>query len=324
MRIIENQDRLRVSPTLPYNQEPTSLPNNTVYNYVMLLNIGQDTQDLDACIKRAADQIFKRYPIWDEAERQHLNEAILDEFLFRGIAYETYGQWKFCLNHCLDEIMPRYNDIVHQYKLFNDKNILGLENDETFGEVYKRGLEKSGTNNTDTNVTDNEQQTSNTTFGQTGEDHQTGQGTDTTKVTDKDVLNRQDVNKYWDTPQTDLQASDKSYATDIRNIQTNQTDNKDSNSSSQSTNKVDSNSRTDSNTDNTSNRSSTQVTDMDNQHRDVEDENHELNQNRHRYGNDGHSTAQLIKEYRELVISIIEEILKDPRLNKQFCYVLDM
>jgi len=58
--------------------------------------------------------------------------------------------------------------------LFNDKNILGLENDETFGEVYKRGFERNGTNNTDTNVTDNEQQTSNTVFGQTGEDHRTG------------------------------------------------------------------------------------------------------------------------------------------------------
>lgn len=290
----------------------------------MLLNIGQDTQDLDACIKRAADQIFKRYPIWDEAERQHLNEAILDEFLFRGIAYETYGQWKFCLNHCLEEIMPRYNDIIHQYKLFTDRNILGLENDTQFGEVYKRGVEKSGTNNTDTNFTDNEDQTSNTTFGQTGEDHSVGSSNDTLNKTNNSTVHRTDTSKYWDTPQTDLTDSERSYATDLKQSTMQQTTNDTEKATDVLQTKNDSTNKTDSKTDSSSNKSKRQVTDIDNQHRDTENENRQLNHNRHKYGNDGHTTAQLIKEYRELVISIIEEILKDPRLNKQFCYVLDM
>lgn len=51
------------------------------------------------------------YPIYDEADRDRLNQAIVDHFYIREIAYETPGMFIFALNRQLNEQMPQINQV---------------------------------------------------------------------------------------------------------------------------------------------------------------------------------------------------------------------
>lgn len=54
---------------------------------------------------------LKDYPIYDEADRDRLNQAIVDHFYIREIAYETPGLFIFALNRQLNEQMPQINQV---------------------------------------------------------------------------------------------------------------------------------------------------------------------------------------------------------------------
>ena len=51
------------------------------------------------------------YPIYDEADRDRLNQAIVDHFYIREIAYETPGLLIFALTRQLTEQMPQINQV---------------------------------------------------------------------------------------------------------------------------------------------------------------------------------------------------------------------
>lgn len=291
---------------LPYNLVPTPLGVDTVYNYIQSLCYGQDILDIDDQIRYAATQIFKQYPIWDESVREDLNKTILTTFLDRGIAYETYGRWRLGINNCMNIIMPKYNNIAKSDKMFTDENILGLKDTEQYQEETSHTRDTNGDYNTvvDSQSTQNSDQTSK----QTDHSEQDSNTTQNQSTSDKQT------NKYWDTPQSDLQGTGLQYATNITDVSQSSTVN-------QTTN-------TDQNTDSTQNEEShsdsqdTSNQNTDHEYKDKETFNHENQHQYTRYGNSGHQTQSLIKEYRELVISIFEEILKDPMLNDQFSCLL--
>ena len=291
---------------LPYNMVPTPLGVDTVYNYIQALCYGQDIIDIEEQIKYAATQIFKNYPIWDESVRQELNELILTTFLDRGIAYETYGRWKLGINNCMKIIMPKYNDIAHSYGLFNDENILGLKDTENYTQDSSEGTNTNGTYNTKTD--------SQSTQSVDSTDSRTDEGQSNQGVNSNDQSDSTSQTKFWDTPQSDLNGQDMQYATNITNVNEHQEGNSNTNTTQSNTNTQDGEQHSDQN--DTSNQNT------DHEYEDNKYASAHLEHKLDRYGNNGHQTQSLIKEYRDLVISIFEEILKDPILNNQFSCLL--
>lgn len=56
------------------------------------------------------------YPIFDEAYRPILNQAIIDHFLIREIGAETPGEFVFFLNRRMRENMPKANALYEFYR----------------------------------------------------------------------------------------------------------------------------------------------------------------------------------------------------------------
>lgn len=294
-------------PIFPYNQEPVNGTTDTLYNYVMLLNYGRDVTDFDQALDYALPLIFNNYPIWDEDERSKLNRMIVVNFLNRPIAYETWGLFKLKLNNVMNIIMPKYNDLIHQYSLFNDKNILGLEDTENFNEIYNENHEDTGNYTTGVVTTDHQEQE--------GNQNSVQDSTTDTQSNQKDTQKSNTSEKFWDTPQQDLnQLEDKQYATNI--TQTDQSDNSTSEASGNTTQ----NSTDTQNTNQT--QDSTGNSDTEHEYTDNKKEDHQIVNERTKYGNDGHSTQSLIREYQELVMSIYEKILNDDMLNNLFSFIL--
>lgn len=294
-------------PIFPYNQEPINGTTDTLYNYVMLLNSSRDVTDFDEALDYALPLIFSNYPIWDEDERSKLNRMIVVNFLNRPIAYETWGLFKLKLNNVMNIIMPKYNDLIHQYSLFNDKNILGLEDTENFNEIYNENHEDTGNYTTGVVTTDHQEQE--------GNQNSVQDSTTDTQSNQKDTQKSNTSEKFWDTPQQDLnQLEDKQYATNI--TQTDQSENSTSEASGQTSQNSTDTQNTNSSQDSTGN------SDTEHEYTDNKREDHQVVNERTKYGNDGHSTQSLIREYQELVMSIYEKILNDDMLNNLFSFIL--
>lgn len=294
-------------PIFPYNQEPINGTTDTLYNYVMLLNSSRDVTDFDKALDYALPLIFSNYPIWDEDERSKLNRMIVVNFLNRPIAYETWGLFKLKLNNVMNIIMPKYNDLIHQYSLFNDKNILGLEDTENFNEIYNENHEDTGNYTTGVVTTDHQEQE--------GNQNSVQDSTTDTQSNQKDTQKSNTSEKFWDTPQQDLnQLEDKQYATNI--TQTDQSDSSTSEASGQTSQNSTDTQNTNSSQDSTGN------SDTEHEYTDNKREDHQVVNERTKYGNDGHSTQSLIREYQELVMSIYEKILNDDMLNNLFSFIL--
>ena len=294
-------------PIFPYNQEPINGTTDTLYNYIMLLNSSRDVTDFDEALDYALPLIFSKYPIWDEDERNKLNRMIVVNFLNRPIAYETWGLFKLKLNNVMNIIMPKYNDLIHQYSLFNDKNILGLEDTENFNEVYNENHEDTGNYTTGVVTTDHQEQE--------GNQNSVQDSTTDTQSNQKDTQKSNTSEKFWDTPQQDLnQLEDRQYATTI--TQTDQSENSTSEASGQTSQNSTDTQNTNQSSDSTGN------SDTEHEYTDNKREDHQVVNERTKYGNDGHSTQSLIREYQELVMSIYEKILNDDMLNNLFSFIL--
>lgn len=61
------------------------------------------------------------YPIYDESDRDRLNQAIVDHFYEREISAETPGQFIFWLNRQMSERMPQINRV---WEALKDRDIL--------------------------------------------------------------------------------------------------------------------------------------------------------------------------------------------------------
>lgn len=88
------------------------------------------------------------YPIYDEQDRDRLNQAIVDHFYFREIAYDTPAMFVYQLNRRMREQMPQINK-VHDALLQLDP----WTNSESESE-------SDGTSNTVNSTKDNAQTTS--------------------------------------------------------------------------------------------------------------------------------------------------------------------
>ena len=75
-----------------------------------------DYDDIDDIVSSAREAIFASYPIFDEQYRPVLEKKILKHYYTREIGEESVGLWKMRLNNKLNEIMPYYNQLFHQYK----------------------------------------------------------------------------------------------------------------------------------------------------------------------------------------------------------------
>ena len=63
------------------------------------------------------------YPLSENVNKEKFETLILDRFLMRRLAYETYTAWHIALRVKINEIMPYYNklfDAMSEWNLFKD------------------------------------------------------------------------------------------------------------------------------------------------------------------------------------------------------------
>ena len=63
------------------------------------------------------------YPLSENVDKEKFETLILDRFLMRRLAYETYTAWHIALRVKINEIMPYYNklfDAMSEWNLFKD------------------------------------------------------------------------------------------------------------------------------------------------------------------------------------------------------------
>lgn len=138
------------------------------------------------------------YPIFDEAYRDKLNQAIVDHFLLREIAAETPREFVFFLNRRMRENMPKANALFQFY----------FENKDNMVDEYMRtstGVDES--TNTGESSTHSEAKAYNSTNPQidmTGRNNEAfynsgsaneGDGTGTTSNTGKGTYEHRDVGR---------------------------------------------------------------------------------------------------------------------------------
>lgn len=66
------------------------------------------------------------YPLSEYINKEDFEKMILNKFIMRRIAYETFTSWQIALNVKLNEIMPNYNklfDMLGEWDIFEEKEI---------------------------------------------------------------------------------------------------------------------------------------------------------------------------------------------------------
>ena len=92
------------------------------------------------------------YPIFDNNYRQTLNQKILNHYCNNEIGFETPELFKFYLNNKLNEIMPYYNTLYENLKLYdnnlmNNVNLKEVLNRETANNVSSQSKSSTDTRN---------------------------------------------------------------------------------------------------------------------------------------------------------------------------------
>lgn len=143
--------------------------------------ITDDTPTLRDVVRLYGNDLWdaaRPYPIWDESEREELQNKIYDHFEFRKIAQDTPALFVAYLNRRMRELMPVINpifvaladeklDIMTTYST-EDTNISSSESNSSARQIFSATpqAQLSGAKDYATNLTDN-----------------TGQGTDHGKST---------------------------------------------------------------------------------------------------------------------------------------------
>lgn len=101
-----------------------------------IVNYGKEIQTpISKLSSVARETIFDfDYNLSENINKEEFETMILDKFIMRRIAYETYTAWKIALKVKLNEIMPYYNklfDSIGNWNIFKD------------GEVGTREMESS-------------------------------------------------------------------------------------------------------------------------------------------------------------------------------------
>ena len=240
------------------------------------------------------------YPLYDETHRDALNTKIVRRYYTREIGAETVGRWRMFVRDAMHSIMPYYNQLYE-----SEVKVKGIDF------MNDRDLEITQ------EVAGTEKQTDSGTSSSTSESEQTGQAT-TATTTESDGTNTshnestsKDTNVFSDTPQSKMvpdEIENMQYASNVTIDKV--TSSADANGSSHTegstnVNATDKASASGSGTgkyDNTSDRATTD----DLKRREV-----------------GvlSSRANLLKEWRENMMNIDEQIMNDRELRECFMTV---
>ena len=302
----------------------------------VLYNLLNDSQ-----VKPLIDKAMSTYPLYESTSkeewipsivptREELNSKILNYYKYREIGFETVGRFLDELEISLNEIMPRYNQLM--FSADQDYNII-------YNVDYKRTIDRDTTGESETETTGHE-------TGRTTENG-TSQGsevintntdtttTDATNTTSEDSTTThteiENNSKYVksDTPQSALNISNKnidsvSYASEAGWNKSN--DESDGTTSGTGTTETTANGTSETTGESTSTTTgSTTGTG-------TSESNNTINQTG---TNEGHETTlettfvnygvvsaqDLVMKYRELIINIEQMIINDPRIVELFMNV---
>lgn len=158
---------------------------------------------LNIVIDKAREKIFDfSYPIYDESYKPILERKILMHFYLREIGFETVGIWKLYLNTKMNEIMPYYNELYKTTTLeFNplyDTNLTRERKAKYTGDKTEMGESTNNDNMDNTNSSTLYDITTANTNGNT-QSNQNINGTENGKS--QNIENRENINKYSETPQ---------------------------------------------------------------------------------------------------------------------------
>ena len=125
----------------------------TIKDIVNNYNLLDNTKSIDEKLDTARSYIFDfNYPVIDDTTKRRIEIAILKHYYYREIAFETIGMFKIKLNDRLNLIMSRYNALYQKQDL-------------SLSPYINSYLKEQGNNNglTNTNVTNEDWQTTSDT-----------------------------------------------------------------------------------------------------------------------------------------------------------------
>ena len=108
------------------------------------------TITIGTLIKNNFDFGLNSYPIFDDNYRETLNTKILNHFYNNEIGFETPELFKFYLNNKMSEIMPYYNTLYNNLKIYDDNLMSNVNLKETLTRETKNNITSESNSNTDT------------------------------------------------------------------------------------------------------------------------------------------------------------------------------
>ena len=171
------------------------------------------------------------YPIFDEAHRQVLNDAIIRRYWNYEIGSETPDMFAWNLNDALHRIMPYYNSlyaakltsiteiVTEKWNVDNTDDIVRKVLNATTGTAdtafnqnasYTMNRDVTGTADTDFTQTDKTTRQRNDTTE--------SDGTVDTTETMNDTGTKDTVDRFLDTPQSSVQNLDDGWLTNVRKV----------------------------------------------------------------------------------------------------------
>lgn len=90
------------------------------------------------------------YPIFDNNYRQTLNQKILNHYYNNEIGFETPELFKFYLNNKLNEIMPYYNTLYENLKLYDNNLMSNVNLKEVLNRQTANNVSSQSNSSTDT------------------------------------------------------------------------------------------------------------------------------------------------------------------------------
>lgn len=108
------------------------------------------TITIGTLIKNNFDFGLDTYPIFDNNYRATLNTKILNHYYNNEIGFETPELFKFYLNNKLNEIMPYYNTLYNNLKIYDDNLMSNVNLKETLERQTSNNINTKSNSNTDT------------------------------------------------------------------------------------------------------------------------------------------------------------------------------
>ena len=285
--------------------------------YTVVLKNLLDTPETKALI----DKALSTYPLYEKKSqelyipsvvptRSELNQKLLNHYKYREIGFETVGRFIDELEIAMNEIMPRYNQLL--FSVDQDYNIL-------YNADYTRKIEREKKNSDARDITGNEtsKETDENTNNTTNESSQNVDSSDSSTTSSNMSNNSKNVHSA--TPQSQLTIGTK----DINSVDyaDNASWNQDigSNSGSSSgTSSVDTTGNSKSTTTNNGERNRTGNTTVKNTGSQDETED-SLETVQGNYG--AVSTQYLVNKYRETIINVEQMIINDKRIKELFMMI---